>query len=134
MTTTLMTPQGEEFPVRRARFTMALEFDAYVPAGSDDTLVVNRVSREVADAIEFHAPHILDFDPSGDALIALAGGPKGRGVVVSAAAITHLPNADPGAPEVLSALTRTAALAAECFCAAATAARLDAVLRAPAQG
>lgn len=93
--------------VRRATFTMTVEFDAYVQVEADGTVNLPRVQSEVADAIEYRAPHLSDTE-EGDAIVALVGGGSGGAVMVKLDSVNYA-HALPAQDEVDGAIEGTEA-------------------------
>lgn len=106
--------QGQSITVTRASISAKVTFDGYVPAGVDAGELQRRVRAALADAIEFHAPHLYDLDESTDGLVALADGGSGHAVSVSLPSITGLPDCSLTAADVQDAVERTTAWLAQC--------------------
>lgn len=72
-----MSTEWEGHKVKRVTIMAALQFDAYVVVNEDGQVEDwARIAGEIADAVEYHAPH-LDDTEDGDALIATVYGGNG---------------------------------------------------------
>lgn len=63
-----------EIGVRKVRVTATVTFEAYIFEDHEDRPngAEARIVQEIADAVEYRAPHLTDSEP-GDALVAAAG-------------------------------------------------------------
>ena len=81
-------------PVRAVTVRAEVEFTGYVNADLGIAELCERLGREVADAVEYHAPHLSESE-EGDALIALVkGGAPERQAVVEVTDIDEAPHVD----------------------------------------
>lgn len=102
---------GESVAVKEVDVEATIAFRGYVLAGVDEVVLHRRIRAALADAIEYHAPHLSDFDEASDGLIALVDGGSGRAVSASVLVIRDVPNAAITAAAVSAAVVGTTAWA-----------------------
>ena len=102
---------GQPVEVKAVDVEATIAFRGYVLAGVDEVVLHRRIRAALADAIEYHAPHLHGFDEASDGLIALVDGGSGRAVSASVLVIRDVPNAAITAAAISAAVVGTTAWA-----------------------